>query len=182
MQPIKYLGQKLSELANEKHYLFSFNDLRCIFPNLSIAAFKTLLSRAVSSNLLNRVCKRIYLYKKACPEDGLLLFHTAALLRANEFNYISLETVLSNAGVISQIPINCISIMTSGRSNMIDCGEFGKIEFIHTNQKPENILHQLTYDHECGMWRASVSQALRDMKAAHRNCDLIDWEIANEFI
>ena len=31
------------------------------------------------------------------------------------FNYISLETALSDEGVISQIPINRITIMSTGR-------------------------------------------------------------------
>jgi len=114
--------------------------------------------------------------------DGLMLFHIAAHLRANELNYISLETALSDAGIISQIPVNWISIMSSGRSNIISCGEFGTIEFVHTNQKPNDIMYQLSYDKNCGLWRANVSLALRDMKTTHRNCDLIDWDIANEFI
>ena len=182
MQPIKYLSQWLSENANEKHYLFTFQDLRALFPKLSNSAFKTLLSRAVSSQILVRVCRGIYIFKKAVPADGLLLFHIAALIRANEFNYISLETVLSDVGVISQIPINTISIMSSGRSNSISCGEFGVIEFVHTNQKSSDLVKQLTYDHNCGLWRANVALALRDMKATRRNCDLINWDIANELI
>ena len=110
-----------------------------------------------------------------------MLFHIAALIRANQFNYISLETALSDEGVISQIPINWISIESSGRSNVISCGEFGTIEFVHTEKKPSDLVDQLTYDGDCGLWRASVSLALKDMKRAKRNCDLIDWDVANEF-
>jgi hypothetical protein len=36
------------------------------------------------------------------PTDGLLLFHAASCLRAHQFNYISLGTVLSDSGIISQ--------------------------------------------------------------------------------
>ena len=72
--------------------------------------------------------------------------------------------------------------MSSGRSNVVSCGEFGTIEFIHTNQKPADIMEQLIYDANSRLWRASVTLALRDMKVTHRNCDLIDWDIANEFI
>jgi hypothetical protein len=103
-------------------------------------------------------------------------------MRSDSFNYISLETVLSDFGVISQLPINRIFIMSSGRSNIISCGEFGTIEFVHTTQKPINLRGQLTYDSNYGLWRANVPLALRDMKNTHRNCDLIDWDIANEFI
>ena len=182
MQPIKYMSHWLSQNANDKHYLFTLHDLRALCYELSDSAFKTLLSRAAHSGLLVRVCRGLYLYKKALPADGLLLFHAAALLRADEFNYISLETSLSDVGVISQIPMNWISIMSSGRSSIISCGDFGAIEFVHTNQKPADLINHLTYDHNCGMWRANVVLALRDMKATHRNCDLIDWDIANELI
>jgi hypothetical protein len=62
---------------------------------------------------------------------------------ADKFNYISLETVLSDAVVISQIPLNWISIMSSGRSSIISCGEFVTIEYVHTRQEPELLMHQL---------------------------------------
>jgi len=182
MQPMKYLTQWLTENASNSHYMFLLQDLRPLLPELSDAAFKTLLSRAVRAGLLVRLCRGLYLYEKAMPTDALLLFHAAAMLRANEFNYISLETALSDAGVISQIPMNWISIMSSGRNNSISCGKFGTIEFVHTTQKPCELLDQLKYDSRCGMWRADVALAIRDMKATHRNCDLIDWDIANEFI
>lgn len=182
MQPIKYLINWLDQNANHEHYLFKLQDLRSLYPHLSYSAFKTLLSRAVQAKYLQRICRGLYIYKRAIKPSGLVLFHAAALLKANEFNYISLETVLSDAGVISQIPINWISIMSSGRSNIISCGEFGTIEFVHTCQKPIHIMHELSYDANCRLWRATVPLALRDMKTTYRNCDLIDWEIANEFI
>jgi len=182
MQPIKLIRSWLSEHANSTHYLFTLKDLRALFPNLSDAAFKTLLSRSVSSGLFTRVCRNVYLFKKAMPSDGLLLFHVAALIRADAFNYVSLETILSEVGIISQIPMNWISVMSSGRSHIIACGEFGTIEFIHTKQKPSDLIDALSYDKRSGIWKASPSLALRDMKRTHRNCDLINWDIANEFI
>jgi len=182
VQSIKILSRWLSQNANDQHYLFALRDLRPLFPDLSESAFKTLLSRAGDSGLLHRVCRGVYLYKEAYGQDGLLLFHIASLLRADMFNYISLETVLSDAGIISQIPINLVTLMSSGRSNFISCGKFGSIEFIHTQQKPLELMSQLTYDNSCGLWKASVYLALRDMKMTRRNSDLIDWNLANELI
>lgn len=182
MQPMKTLAQWLLNNTNHEHYLFTLFDMRSLFPQLSDVAFKTLMSRAVHSGLLVRLCRGLYLYKPALPKDGLLLYRAAALLRADKFNYISLETVLSDAGVISQIPLNWISIMSSGRSSIISCGEFGTVEYVHTNQKPELLMPQLTYDHRCGLWRANVHLAIRDMKATRRNGDLIDWSIIDEFV
>jgi len=182
MQPMKHLYNWLNSNATSEHYLFSLRNLRALYPDLSDSAFKTLLSRAVDTEHLIRICRGLYAFKKAIPQNGLLLFHAAALLRANEFNYISLETVLSDLGIISQVPINWISIMSSGRSNIVSCNEFGTIEFIHTRQIPIEVMDKLSYDPNCRLWRANASLALRDIKMTQRNCDLINWDIANEFI
>ena len=182
MQPMKIVTNWIRDHANNEHFLFSNTDLRSLLPDLSNAAFKTLLSRTVQAGHLTRVCRGLYTHKKAIPSDGLFLFHVATYLRAGDFNYISLETVLSDAGVISQIPINRITLMSSGRNSIIACGEFGTIEFVHTNQRPADIMDQLIYDTQRGLWRASIPQALRDMKTTRRNSDLIDREVAHEFI
>ena len=182
MQPMKYLNIWLDENTINKNCLFTLQDFRSLFPNLNEAAFKTLLSRSVLSGILKRICRGVYCYKRSMVQNGFILFHTAALLRADSFNYISLETALSDAGVISQVPINYISIMSSGRSGIINCGEFGTIEFVHTNQTPSDIISNITYDYNCRLWRANIIQAIRDMKATHRNSDLIDWDIVNEII
>jgi hypothetical protein len=182
MQPMRYLKEWLEQNADNQHYLFSFRNLRALYPDLSDISFKTLLSRAVHAGYLTRVCRGIYLYKKSFIPDGLLLFHIAAILRADEFNYVSLESVLSEAGVISQVPINRISIMSSGRSNVISCGQIGTIEFIHTTKKSNELIDDLSYDKNYGLWRASVPLALKDMKKTHRQCDLIDWGSTDEFI
>lgn len=42
-------------------------------------------------------------------------------------NYISLESALSDAGVISQIPINRVTLMSSGRTATISCGQLGSL-------------------------------------------------------
>jgi hypothetical protein len=132
--------------------------------------------------MLKRVCRGIYFYPVPGYAAGNLLCHAAARLRASEFNYISLETVLSDAGVISQVPMNWISLMTSGRSHVVDCGDYGHIEFVHTAQRPEDIGGELTYDVDRHLWRASVRQALRDMKATRRSMELVDEEVALELV
>lgn len=182
MQPLKILSNWLQENATENRYIFSLQDLRALLPDTSEGAFKTLLSRAVKLGVLERVCRGIYAYKSTVYSRGLLLFHAAAHLRSNDFNYLSLETVLSDAGIISQIPINYITLMSSGRSNKVSCGTFGTIEFIHTAQKPLDIMDDLTYDPLCRLWRANSKLAIRDIKRTYRNCDLIDWSNINELV
>ena len=179
-QPFKYLTQVLQSLTSPEHYLFALADLRAVFPCHSDNAFKTLLSRATRSGILVRVCRGIYLYPAVDYPKGLLLYHAAALLRSSELNYISLETALSDAGVISQIPFNWITVMSSGRSNKVNCGSFGVIEFVHTSKRADLLTEQLVYDERCHLWRADVGLALQDMKVTRRNMDLIDWRAADE--
>lgn len=180
MQPIRKMQGELARLANAEHYLFSVADLQAIFDGGR--GLPVLLSRAEKAGILKRVCRGVYLYPLVDYPRGRLLYHVAALLRAGEFNYISLESALSDAGIISQIPVGTVTLMSSGRSNILSCGDFGRIEFIHTTRRPDELAGSLAYDPECGLWRATPALALRDMRATRRNKDLINWEVARELV
>lgn len=178
MQRLEQLAHSLRLLADREHCVFAASDLAAAVPECGHLA--GLLSRAAKTGLLTRVCRGIYLYPVPNYPTGHLLFHAAARLRAGEFNYISLETVLSEAGVISQVPMNWITVMISGRSHVVDCGEYGHIEFVHTAQRPDDVSAQLTYDTNCRLWRASVRQALRDMKATRQSLEVVDEEAVRD--
>lgn len=180
MQPIKQLAHVLGRLASEGQTLFTLADLRATLPEHSVGAFRAVVMRAEREGLLRRVCRGLYRYPAAGSSDGLLLYHAAARLRAGAFNYISLESVLSDAGVISQIPMNHVTLMSSARTATLSCGEFGSIECVHTKKRPAELADQLVYDARCHLWRASVALALRDMTAARRNLDLVQQEVIGD--
>jgi predicted transcriptional regulator of viral defense system len=180
MQPLKQLEKVLASLADREHYLFAGGDLPAAIPGQR--GWAVLLCRAQKAGVLKRVCRGVYLYPRVDYPRGLVLFHAAARLRSDRFNYLSLETALSDAGVISQVPINRITLMSSGRSQVVDCGEFGRIEFVHTEQLPAALADELTYDAERRLWRASTRLALRDLKATRRSRDLLDEEAARELV
>jgi len=172
VQPIRQLRDTLAALADRDHCLFTVSDLAGAVPDCRQPPL--LLSRAVKAGILHRVCKGVYLYPIRDYPRGNLLFHAASLLRASEFNYISLESALSDAGLISQLPINWITLMSSGRSHIVNCGAFGNIEFVHTARKAGDLAGELTYDATCRLWRASTNLALRDMRATRRSLDLVE--------
>jgi predicted transcriptional regulator of viral defense system len=174
MQPIRKLRETLAALADQEHCLFATSDLAGAVPDCR--QLPLLLSRAAKAGMLRRVCKGVYFYPIRDYPRGNLLFHAASLLRASEFNYISLESALSDAGLISQLPINWITLMSSGRSHIVNCGAFGNIEFVHTARKADELADELTYDATCRLWRASTNLALRDMKLTRRSMDLVDKE------
>lgn len=180
MQPMRQLADTLRSLADREHCVFAASDLAGAVPGCGQLA--VLLSRAAKGGLLLRVCKGIYFYPVADYPAGNLLFHAAARLRADAFNYLSLETVLSEAGVISQVPMNWISLMSSGRSHVVDCGDYGHIEFVHTAQRPDEVAGELVYDPDRHLWRASVRQAMRDMKATRRSLELVNEEVLHGLV
>lgn len=182
MNALSHLSSTLKKLATPERYLFTQSDLSSVLPDHSRAALQLVLSRAVKKGVLERACRGLYMYPDAKPHDGLVLYHAAAKLRAADFNYLSLESVLSDAGVISQVPMGWITLMSSGRNRLVDCGNWGRIEYIHTQRPAAKLVEHLTWDQRTHLWRASVALALQDLKYTHRSQDLIDWEMANELV
>lgn len=176
MQPSTYFQRQLAELASAERYLFSTSDLRGVLPSVSPASFKSILHRAVRDRVLVRVCRGLHLYPLVDYPKGLLLYHAAARLRAHQFNYLSLESVLSDAGLISQIPMQWVTLMSSGRTSTVSCGSFGTIEFVHTSQSAAILADELAYDSRCRLWRASTALAIRDMRNTRRSLDLLHME------
>lgn len=178
MQPIVLLKTILEENADEKHFLFNIHDFSSVFPNFTQENLCMLVSRCTKSGVLERVCKGIYLYPKVKYDASLVLFKVATKLRGNCLNYVSLETVLSQTGAISQQLLSWLTVMTTGRSGKINCGRFGTIEFIHTHKNREKIIPHLRLDFVTGMWWADEDLALQDMKATKRNMDLVADELS----
>ena len=173
MHPGKYLLRQLSGLASPNNYLFSISDLKALLPDHSPGAFKSVLFRIEADGSLLRLCRGLYLYPGVAFPRGLVLYHAASRLRAHQFNYLSLESVLHDEGLISQAPIQWITLMSSGRSSVISCTNFGTIEFIHTKKRPADLAHELVYDVRLRLWRASVKLALSDMRQTRRSLDLV---------
>ena len=80
------------------------------------------------------------------------------------------------------MPIAWITLISSGRNRVVDCGQWGRIEFIHTKRSASSLVEQLTWDSRLQLWRASLGLALQDMKYTRRDLDLIDWEVLDELV
>lgn len=174
MQPIRLLELTLRSFATPSGaYLRSVADLASILPDLDRPALRMVLARAVKSGVLIRACHGIYLLADT-PRNGNELFHIAAKLRAGYFNYVSQETVLSDHGIISQIPLQHITLMSSGASGIVDCGRFGKIEFTHTRKSLGTLSASLAYDADRQLLCANAQLALEDLRVAGRNIHLVD--------
>ena len=182
MQPSTEMIKALREFASGDPVLFALSDLQALLPVHTENAFKSIVSRLVKRGELDRICRGIYTLPGHAARLADPLARVAARLRAHQFNYISLESALSDAGVISQVPVNRLTLMSSGRTSIIHCGVHGTVEFVHTRKNAGEVAEQLVYDPVLKLWRASVALALRDMRDTRRDTGLIDKEAADEFV
>ena len=170
---------RLPEVINTLFYwsrknrvLFTRDELRKLFPEDTDAAFKKGLTRLISLGILHRVSRGIFLFGLIDSRDPYLLEQIAVTLRKGHYNYLSLESALSEYGVISQVPLAGITVMTTGRSGVFDTS-FGQIEFTHTKRSIHNILdHTRNIDRPLRI--ATSHAAIRDLRRVGRNVHLID--------
>lgn len=165
----------LREQDRKGKYVFSNRDLHKLFPEDSFKTFNEGLMRLVKSGVLQRACRDVYVNQDARQFDGYTIERIAKTLRRGEYNYVSLESMLSDYGVISQIPIDRITIMTTGRKGIYKTA-YGVIEFTHTKRTVKDILENTAKISERPLRIATKQAALRDLKRVGRNMNLVNME------
>ncbi|HGS5457581.1 TPA: hypothetical protein ACN32Y_004777 [Vibrio parahaemolyticus] len=89
----------------------------------------------MKNQILERVARGIYLYTLSKDRfSANTLEIIAKTLRRGEYSYVSLESALSEYGVISQIPMDRLTVMTTGRKGEYKT-RYGVIEFTHTKSR-----------------------------------------------
>lgn len=153
-------------------YVFSKHELGKIFSDDNPKTLTEGLNRLAKSNLLIRACRGIYVNTHASCNDGYTLERIAKALRPGEYNYISLESLLSEYGAISQVPLDRLTVMTTGRGGTCFTA-FGVIEYTHTKRSIANILEHTTAVQQRPLRMASKKAAWRDLKRVGRNTHMV---------
>ncbi|QWC69460.1 type IV toxin-antitoxin system AbiEi family antitoxin [Enterobacter mori] len=161
----------LDHYSSSGRYVFGLTDLRNMFPEESERGLKASVRRLNEAGILTRAAQGVYIYNRAA-KDSYILEHISRVIRRGEYSYISLESALSQYGVISQIPVDRLTLMTTGRE-----GEFrtpwGVIEMTHTERSLADILQGTTPT--SGPLRMALPEtALRDLRRVGRNLHLVD--------
>lgn len=159
------------DLENQM-WLFNTAMFRVLFPNETDNSLKMSLRRHVQAGILRQVKKGLYANERAKSAPGDRLTALVPYLKPNDINYLSQETRLSQLGLISQMPLDYVTVMTTGNSQIYKT-YYGTVEFTHTKQPIELILTHTTVDEETGLLIADRYLALRDLKNARRNLDLL---------
>ena len=76
-------------------------------------ALRSTIRRLVDSGLLMRMARDLYWIDSLSNKGIPAIEELAAALRAGEFNYIGLESAASLWSVISQIPVDRITVVTT---------------------------------------------------------------------
>ncbi|MDQ2994713.1 MAG: hypothetical protein M3R00_07180 [Pseudomonadota bacterium] len=167
--------QQLKIWDKSGRYVFTKHDIAKIFPSDSEKSLSTSLNRLVKANILQHACKGIYVNENAKSFRNDTIERIAKALRPGEYNYISLESMLSEYGVISQIPIDRLTVMTTGRKGTYNT-PYGTIEFTHTKRSTLDIIQSIYRAGDRPLRVATKETAWRDLKRVGRNISLVNEE------
>jgi len=163
----------LKQWDQQGKYVFSKHELVKLFPRDGVKTFAEGINRHVRNGLIERACRSVYINARAVSFGRFTIERIATALRSGYYNYISLESALSEYGAISQIPIDRLTVMTTGRSGTYKT-RYGTIEFTHTKRSVEDILKGSTKVENRPLRVATKQSAWRDLKRVGRNTNLVD--------
>ena len=162
----------LHELDVKGRYVYTSKNLAKLFSNDSRDAFQAGLKRLVKNRILQRVARGVYVFAYSRNINADTVEEIAKSLRRGHFNYVSLESALSIYGAIAQVPIDRLTVVTTGREGEFKT-PFGVIEFTHTKRSVSEITHNIVQTGQ-PLRRATRQTAFRDLKRVGRNLHLVD--------
>jgi len=156
--------------------VFTRRQLERLFPTDSPGTFAEGLNRLVRAGLLVRACRGVYVNPHAQSFDSRVIERIAQAMRPGAYSYVSLESLLSEFGAISQIPLDRLTVMTTGRKGVYKT-PYGVIEFTHTRRPVREVLAHIRQVEGRPLRIASKQAAWRDLKRVGRNVQLVNEEI-----
>jgi len=166
------LNRVLEAQDRQGRWLFAAGQLRRLVGD-SPKAFEAAVRRHCRRGFLERVAHGLYANPRAHSAPVNRLEAVARRLRPLDYCYVSLESRLTELGLISQIP-GVLTLMTSGRSQRYETA-YGGIEFTHTARDIPSLIDsgQVSFDESRGIHVASPARARSDLKRVGRNLDLL---------
>jgi len=166
---------KLAALDRVGVYVLSKGDLAKAFPGEKEKAFEKSLQRLVSDGILQRVAKGVYVNTMAKSKRGQVIEDIAAVLRRGHFSYVTRESMLSEYGVISQVPMSRVTLMTTGANGVYQT-PYGTVEFTHTKRRPAELIQRTVTMKGRPLRVATKQAAVADLMRSGRNISMIDMK------
>ena len=157
------LQNHLDEMdENFGKWLFRIGDFLTLFPDESKANIIQSLHRHAHDGLLLRVCRGVYANHRARSRKRDL-FVLARYLRPSNIVYLSREVRLQQLGLITQVYVGYLSLMTDGRDQTFET-PYGTLKYTHTDRSWMSIKDHLTYNPESGLLEADEELAVSDLR------------------
>jgi hypothetical protein len=174
----RQLLQTLNDADRAGAWAFTPESFSALFGDIEPGYLRLRMKRLTDQGVLARAARGVYVnpFARSMPTDvrgGLIRF-----LRPREISYVSLESRLSESGVISQVT-TALTCMTTGSPGRFET-PWGAIEFTHTECDIE--FGTDVHVRDDGVFEATVKRAARDLRRVGRNTDLIDETILAEAI
>jgi hypothetical protein len=170
----------LTSLERRGVCVLTKKDLEKLFPSENEKSMEKSLQRMVKDGLLINAARGVYVNALASLRNsGRIVEDVAKALRPRNLSYVSLESMLSEYGIISQIPVSRLTVMTTGARGVYDT-PFGTIEFTHTKRSIPDILERTVFVKDRPLRIAKKLVAVKDLLRVGRNTDLIDYEELEE--
>lgn len=171
----------LNDWDKRGSYLFSKGDLGLIFGEEGNALSST-LRRLERDGVLLRVARGLYAFALSHNFSPTTIQDVAIALRPGHFVYESFESAASQWGLISQIPLDRLTVATTGPSGEFET-PFGVVEFTHVGLAPSQIVRDSVDRKPYQPMRiATEGRALKDLLDFNRSVELIDPEEAEALL
>lgn len=133
------------------------------------------VERLARDGLLERACRGVYVFPYARVPEGSAdrVYRVAAALRRGEWVFESLESAASEWGLISQVPVGRLTLMTTGRAGTFRT-TCGTIEFTHTAMDPLEIARGTVARRGNPVPIASREMTLRCLRRRGRSLGLLE--------
>lgn len=178
-----------SSLENKLHTLQGFtrsalvsvDHFKMLLPEYSPNSLKSRLHYLVKQGRLLKICRGVWAFPHSQFYASTTILHLPALVRPYSINYLSLESVLSKYGVISQQMFDYATVMTTGREGIFKT-PIGTLELTHTKRDPIQILRDTHELDGYPLREATLLRAYQDLKHTGRNLDLVDKNSLNSVL
>lgn len=171
------LLKMLDDFDKMEIWAFKLQKIRMYFSKENEKSIQVALNRHTKNGIITQCARGIY----ANPRGKKPLFYLEALagvIRDNATFYLSLETLLSELGLISQIP-NRMTFISNDRSQTFFT-PYGIIEFIHSTRNVKNFLSNCFFDKDRNIYIANKQQAIDDIYRHNRSIDLYEEQLTKD--
>lgn len=171
------LLKMLNFFENLGMWAFKLYHIKMFFINENEKCLQVALNRHCKNGIIAQCSKGVYMNPRT-KKPPFYLEALAGILRDNATFYLSLESRLSEEGLISQIP-NRLTFISQGRSQIFKT-PCGLIEFVHSQKKAKDFLKSCFFDKDRKIYIASQEQAIKDIYKHNRSVDLYEEEMRKE--